>query len=150
MTPTFSDEVQLAGWSESHTGGAKVTFWLQSSEALDAFRDLTARKGNTAGHRFACVLVEIGEDEQPVQQPRKDTRGPLCKEACDLCENAVFQKWVATVGGNAKATAQCAKEVILSVCGIESRKELDTNPAAAEKFIKVIRMGFMRHQRKSA
>jgi hypothetical protein len=144
MTPTFSDEVQLAGWSESHTGGAKVTFWLQSSEALDAFRDLTARKGNTAGHRFACVLVEIGEDEQPVQQPRKDTRGPLCREACDYCERLDFQTWIAH---NAEPSKDRAKARILSICDITSRKELDTNPAAAEKFIKVIRMGFMRHQR---
>lgn len=67
MTPTFQDEVQLAGWSETHTGGPKVTFWLQDAEQLAVFKALTARKGNTAGHRFACVLVEIGDDEQPVQ-----------------------------------------------------------------------------------
>ena len=66
MQPTFSGEIQLAGWSESHTGGCKVTFWLQSTEDLDAFRALTVRKGNTAGHRFMAALVEIGDDEQPI------------------------------------------------------------------------------------
>lgn len=66
-TPVFQDELMLAGWSETHTGGAKVTFWLPDASALDAFRTMTVKKGNTAGQRFACVLVEIGDDEQPVE-----------------------------------------------------------------------------------
>lgn len=66
LKPTFQGEVQLAGWKETHTSGVTVTFWLQNPEELDAFRALTVRKGNTAGHRFACVLVEIGDDERPV------------------------------------------------------------------------------------
>jgi hypothetical protein len=68
ITPTFSGEMQLAAWSESHTGGCKVTFWLPTPQDLDAFRALTVRKGNHAGHRFMAVLVEVGDDEQPVQR----------------------------------------------------------------------------------
>lgn len=68
ITPTFHGEMQLAGWSESHNSGCKVTFWLQSSEDLEAFRALTVRKGNTAGQRFMAALVEVGDDEQPVRQ----------------------------------------------------------------------------------
>jgi hypothetical protein len=64
---TFQGELQLAGWSETHNGGCKVTFWLPDAAELDAFRALTVRKGNTAGHRFMAALVEIGDDEQPVQ-----------------------------------------------------------------------------------
>jgi hypothetical protein len=67
ITPTFSGEFQLAGWSESHNGGCKVTFWLADPSELDAFRAMTVRKGQQAGHRLAAVLVEIGDDEQPVQ-----------------------------------------------------------------------------------
>jgi hypothetical protein len=67
IRPTFSGEFQLAGWSESHNGGCKVTFWLADSSDLDAFRAMTVRKGQQAGHRLAAVLVEIGDDEQPVQ-----------------------------------------------------------------------------------
>ena len=69
ITPMFHSEVQLAGWSESHNGGCKVTFWLAQPSDLDAFRAMTVRKGNTAGQRLACALVEIGDDEQPVQAP---------------------------------------------------------------------------------
>jgi len=76
MKPTFQNEVQLAGWSESHNSGAKVTFWLPTSEDLEPFRGLTSRKGNTAGHRFAMVLVEIGDDDQPVQPVQAAVQPP--------------------------------------------------------------------------
>lgn len=56
----------LAGWAETHNSGAKIALWLPDSADLDVFRGLTVRKGNTAGHRFMMVLVEIGEDEKPV------------------------------------------------------------------------------------
>ena len=66
IKPTFSGEMQLAGWSQTHTSGNKVTFWLPDDEAMESFKLLTARKGNRAGQRFAAVLVEIGDDELPV------------------------------------------------------------------------------------
>lgn len=78
MTPAFSGEIQLAGWSESHTGGCKVTFWLSSPDELAAFRTLTVRKGNTAGQRFMAALVEVGDDELPVQPaPVADVGMPI-------------------------------------------------------------------------
>ena len=66
MKTTYQGEVQLAGWGETHTGGCKVTLWLPSAEDLEPFKALTARKGNTAGHRFMAAFVEIGDDEMPV------------------------------------------------------------------------------------
>lgn len=65
LIPVFSGEVQLAGWRETHNSGAVVSFFLSDPSDLEKFRGLTVAKGNTAGHRFVCVLVEIGDDEQP-------------------------------------------------------------------------------------
>jgi len=142
MTPTFEGEVQLAGWSESHNGGCKVTFWLSDSDDLEAFRAMTVRKGNTAGQRLACVLIEIGDDEQPVEPAKpRDQRGPLCREACDLCAMPAFQEWTDT------ENEEEAKGEILFICGIKSRKELDADPAAAEMFRAEIRAPFLRWQR---
>lgn len=90
MIPTFQGEVQLAGWRESHNSGATVTFWLPSSDDLNPFRGLTAKKGNTAGHRFACVLVEIGDDEQPVQ-PIQATPHPPNNLARRMMANGYFR-----------------------------------------------------------
>lgn len=67
LIPTFSGEVMLAGWKETHTGGAVVSFFLPDPADLDVFRGLTVRKGGTAGHRFMAVLVEIQDDEKPAQ-----------------------------------------------------------------------------------
>lgn len=75
VTPTFHNEVMLAGWKETSTGGATVTFWLPDPDMLGVFRGLTQRKGNKAGHRFACVLVEIDDDETPKQEEEKSLAG---------------------------------------------------------------------------
>lgn len=139
LTTVFSGEVQLAGWSESHTGGCKVTLWLPSSEDLEPFRALTARKGNTAGHRFMAAFVEIGDDELPVQQP-KPKIGALCLLACQWCDSEDF--WIFADVFNEES----AKEFILAACEIASRKELDTNPKAAANFERFIRKPFMRYQ----
>jgi len=169
MTPTFSGEMQLAGWSESHTGGCKVTFWLQSPDDLQAFRALTVRKGNTAGQRFMAALVEIGDDEQPVEpvieNPKieKPKGGPLAKLAGMWCNDGEFLHFIRPVydrlmGGDGsgygdvtpdddfggmleKYCAHCIKVM----CEIDSRAELDHNPVAAEKFHSLIRGPYQKH-----
>lgn len=155
MTPAFQDEVQLAGWSETHTGGAKVTFWLPDAEALDVFRTLTARKGNTAGHRFACVLVEIADDEQPVQEsvmgnPISETKGrgklgDLCWRAVQWCNDPEFRAFLQKQTGWAANTPEEARNAICEVCDVASRKMLDHSPIAAEKFNRLIRGPYQKH-----
>jgi hypothetical protein len=143
LQATFQGELQLAGWSETHNGGCKVTFWLPDAAELDAFRALTVRKGNTAGHRFMAALVEIGDDEQPVQQaePEKAKGGPLAKLAGMLCAEPEFWDFL---------THQCsldeaiegplmAAEQVRLLCGIESRAELDSNLEAGAAFHRTIR-----------
>ena len=66
IKPLFSGEMQLAGWSQTHNGGCKVSFWLPGDEEMEPFKGLTARKGNHAGHRFAVVMVEIDDNEMPI------------------------------------------------------------------------------------
>lgn len=69
----FQGELMLAGWKESHTSGATVTFWLPDAEDLSVFRGMTARKGNVAGQRFMAVLVEVHDDEALPTEPVKTT-----------------------------------------------------------------------------
>lgn len=70
--PSFQGELLLAGWRDTHNGGATVTFWLPDPADLDIFRGMTVRKGNQAGQRFMAVLVEIGADDKPVAAPQPD------------------------------------------------------------------------------
>ena len=171
ITPTFAGEMQLAGWSESHTSGCKVTFWLQSPDDLEAFRALTVRKGNTAGHRFMAALVEIGDDELPVPPiytgndevlPIKPKGGALARLAGMWCMDAEFYSFIRPVydiamGGDGKGcgdvtpddfdgrVSEYCKHCILVLCDIQSRAELDHDPVAAEKFHRLIRGQYSRH-----
>ena len=160
LQPTFSGEVQLAGWSESHTGGPKITLWLQSAEDLEVFRSLTARKGNTAGHRFMAALVEIGDDEHPVHnldtsqervqktpeiEQDKPKGGALAKLAGMWCSDPEFWAWLETDPDNACHSAQGAAACLYAICGIESRAELDHNEQAAEKFHRSVRGPYQKH-----
>jgi hypothetical protein len=144
----FQGEVMLAGWSETHNGGAKLTFWLPDAGELDAFRSLTVRKGNTAGQRFMAVLVQIGDDELPVQAeapvaPAKPATGPLCLLAARLCQNPAFRSWLASHHAVTSASSEAgAAEFIRSVCEVNSRKELDTDARAAAVFHEHIRIPF--------
>jgi hypothetical protein len=150
MTPTFHGEMQLAGWAESHTSGAKLTFWLPESADLEVFRGMTARKGHKAGQRFAVVLVEIGEDELPVPPPvvrptpapaPKPKGGELSKLAGRWCADEMFRHWLSV------DTAEQAADAIRIPCGVTSRAELDHNADAAQKFHRYFREPFIRYCR---
>lgn len=155
ITPTFHGEMQLAGWSETHTGGCKVTFWLPDPADLDAFRALTVRKGNVAGHRFMVAMVEIGDDEQPVQQPagpapEKPKGGALARLAGMWCNDEEFWTWIRSSQNIRCDNAELAAMFIRRTCGIESRAELDSNDRAAHLFQEHIRSPFMLWRRREA
>jgi hypothetical protein len=153
-TPVFSDEVQLAGWSDSHTSGAKVTFWLNDPAKLDAFRGLTERKGKTAGQRLAMVLVEINDDET-LKQPESERvkPGPLCMLAINWCKDEKFQKWVADRHWNHfhMISEETNKEMrakihLCRIVEIVSRLQLDGDEQAANRFQTLIRLPYMKYQ----
>ena len=150
ITTMFHSEVQLAGWSESHNGGCKVTFWLAQPSDLDAFRAMTVRKGNTAGQRLACALVEIGDDEQPVQSEpaEKPKGGALAKLAGMWCHDRQFHDWLRGPRGVSVEDAEEAAQFIRSECGVESRAELDGDETAAKIFHERIRVPYAEYLRK--
>lgn len=137
-TTAFQGELMLAGWAETHTGGSKVTFWLPDAEALDVFRSMTVRKGNTAGQRFMAVLVEIGDDEQPKQVADKPKGGVLSRDAALICANVDFQNFVADKAPGlhmeSESDLQAAAAYVRLICRITSRAELDHSPTARQLF----------------
>lgn len=157
MTPTFAGEMQLAGWSESHTGGCKVSFWLSSPDELSAFRALTVRKGNTAGHRFMAALVEIGDDEKPVEPIPPDSReleiktrahmGDACYRTVRWCNEPQFWAFLNQMMpefDNVKNTNEAA-HMVRFICKVDSRKELDTNSQANEAWHRLIREPYSKY-----
>ncbi|CAJ0719417.1 hypothetical protein LMG6871_02849 [Ralstonia edaphis] len=147
INPTFTGEMQLAGWSETHNGGCKVTFWLPDAAELDAFRALTVRKGNTAGHRFMAALVEVGDDEQPVPQdpaPEAPKGGALSKLAGMWCQEQDFWTFLGQKHGFTCHSPDGAANAVRCLCMVNSRAELDHDAEAGGRFQVMIRIPYMR------
>ncbi|WP_033472896.1 hypothetical protein [Bordetella bronchiseptica] len=151
----FQGEVMLAGWSQTHNGGAKVTFWLQDDTDLEAFKAMTVAKGKTAGQRLALVAVEIGDDEEPVSPQSQSTPTPaeklkggdLARLAGQLCVNPEFQRFAAHMqsGPNYLASSDqfTATNWLREMCGVDSRADLDHDIEAAARFHERVRKPFL-------
>lgn len=75
------------------------------------------------------------------KQLGKTRIGEKCITASQLCKDANFQKWSKT------ESEEDAKQYILSICKVQSRKELDTNHEAANLFRTRILIPFKSWQR---
>ena len=106
----------------------------------------------------AAAMALMGSPGQPVavaalaagfaqaqDKPPRDQRGPLCREACELCANPGFHTFIARLGWD--RNEESAKAYILAACGVASRKELDTDANAAEAYRRRVRGEFLRWMR---
>lgn len=129
----YQGEMQLLSWSNSATGGPKVVIALPDEDALEPFKRMTLRKGKRAGQRFMAVLVEVDDQEQPVEQERS---GPKPSQvAYLLCNDPDFQRWANANQWDVPVTnADEARTYICTRCGVDSRSDLDRDAMAAAKF----------------
>ncbi|MGX0136306.1 hypothetical protein [Cupriavidus metallidurans] len=154
--PVFQSEMQLMNWGESSSNGAWVKFWIHPDD-LAVFRDMKCKSGKIAGQRFACVLVEIGDDELPVQEAPAEPApapvpavpeqkgGALAKLAGMWCAEPEFWRFLASDARNGNPQdAEQAKHNLYRLCGITSRAELDHDSEAAARFHSHIRLPYMR------
>lgn len=150
-TPIFFEgELQFRRYSDTSTQGQQVVFALPG-------RDELARFIGKEGKRFACVLVEIGDDEQPVRQPEPERPkgGALAKLAGMWCNDAAFVEWLRLTYRGTWTKAQIehpddapddwAAYVIRELCHITSRADLDNDPEAARRFQLAVRAPYMKH-----
>jgi len=150
VKPTFQGEVQFAGYADGSRGGPRVTLRLADRDELDKFIGME-------GKRFMAVLVEIADDETPAEPEKpapakervqRERMGPLCEWAVYRCGEPAFKDWAShqsqAGGGQGKFTSMEAEArgVILALCGVTSRRELDTNPEAAKRFHERVRVPY--------
>lgn len=169
-------DVMLLGWSETHNGGEKVTFQLEPGQ-IHFFKDKTLKKGKVAGQLFKMVLVEVdgngeplpaekggvmtnAESAAPLEKAKSRAKFPdgLCGLAVKWCADSDFHAWLRgaheratevvymNVGGSMPAI-EFARLVVLYICNIASRKELDTNADAAETFKSKILTPYAAHRK---
>lgn len=142
----YKGELQLKGWAESDKQGRTVRFLCSGDEDDHPFKAFTP---NT---RFAVVLVEIGDDEKPVQQEQKasvdHTKLKLSNQAALLCKDGDFWLWLGSKAwGVTVASESTATALVKEFMGIDSRSELDINPGKALKFNSEILLPFREWQR---
>lgn len=159
ITPTFSGEVQFRRYSDTSTQGVQIVLALHDRESMKPFI-------GKEGKRFMAVLVEIGDDEQPmsgkeIAKPKeREQLGELCYRAVLLCNDPEFQEWIEVVfdkfmdgngeGGDltpAGYTKQTwARQAILTMCEASSRKQLDTNHRCGSLFRQLISRPWQKYQ----
>lgn len=91
--------------------------------------------------RYMVALVEIGNDEQPTKtEPYKqhDRLGPLCEWAVMRCKEPKFWEFLSTFDIEPVTTEQEAKDTLVFLCAVDSRKEFDTNPDVAARLKRLI------------
>lgn len=129
MTPSFQGEVQFRRYSDTSTQGQQVVFAVQDRDALESFI-------GKEGKRFMAVLVEIGDDEQPVESKGRGKLGDLCYRAVMWCRDETFCRWLAEEFGYPEEVAP--EDIIKEVCSVNSRKELDAEPARGRFISQVV------------
>ena len=143
VKPTFSGEVQFAGYADGSRGGPRVTLRLADRAELEKFVGME-------GKRFGIVMVEIGDDETVAEEPaparpavRRERMAPLCEWAVMRCGEATFQRWAAGHPDAPKfrkeTPAETAKAAVLFFAGVESRRDLDTDARAAQALHAMVR-----------
>lgn len=160
---TYGSEVRFVRSSYSSKTGTTITLALPDSDELSKVQGMD-------GKRYMLALVEIGDDEQPVQKPpapQKQERakgGPLSILAARWCQMPEFQDWIRPVydrhmGGDGSGWGDVtpehdfdgdicayARHCVLVICDCdESRAEIDQDPRKATLFHERIRGPFSKH-----
>ncbi len=120
-------EIKKDAMRQTQSGDWKITFTVQ---AADMDQRLTSA---AMGTRFQAALVEINDNEEPKEQPKKpmDWREVQPAAQCGIrCNEPRFRDYLAVEHGKNTKTPDDAAEAIRKMCNIASRAELSTNHKA--------------------
>jgi hypothetical protein len=148
----YEDEAMLAGWNDAQTTGHTVKFWLCNDAMGHPFEGCTRKLD-----QFAISLVELDDDQEPVDQKMRDrveqgSKRPserlsyvaamICKEPAfwAYCNSVIEEEdWV-----SAKVDSEeDARRYICNECGILSRAELDKEGQHVQIFHDKIRKPYL-------
>ena len=156
----FGFEGMLLRWANSSTGGPQITIQLQSEEDLVPFQNMTLAKGKQAGQRLMIGVSLIGDQETavPVEVTEKERAGAKAHStsrfpdgftglAVKWCIDEQFQAWLwdqfPADRVEELTREEWCKMMICDLCGVDSRKLLDTDPDARILFNDIFRAPYM-------
>ena len=150
-------EVMLAGGGEPLGQGQWVKFWIDDESSNHPFAGYHGRGKDKPGDIFGAALVEVADDEEPVDQEKRarlehGTRRKqhLSQFAALLSSNHNFLQYLtekAVIEGELRSTEWWKADDHVArwirwMCHISSRSELDSNEKAARIFHEEIRKPF--------
>ena len=120
-------EIKKDAMRQTQSGDWKITFTVQ---AADMDQRLTSA---AMGTRFQAALVEINDNEMPVEQPKGKLDWREVQPAAQAgirCAEPRFRDYLAVEHGINTKTAQEAAEAVRNLCGVNSRALLGVNHKA--------------------
>lgn len=92
----------------------------------------------------AMALAALKTVQQDSQEAPKG--GPLARWAAMRCQDPEFRAWMAKqFPAHVCSTPEDTAQAIRSICGVDSRAELDSNPLAQATFDDLIRLPWRQH-----
>lgn len=135
----FQGDVMLLGWADTNSRGRTVTFQLGVDGESHPFAYSRTKQGKNSGQRYAMVLVEIGDDDTPVQKTPSQM-------AFLLCRDPYFQHYLNERSFVTVNSEETARQCICEGCGVSSRSQLDKDPAARSAWLTQFFNPFTAHQ----
>lgn len=120
-------EVKKDGLQQRQNGDWVLRLVVQ---AADMDQRVTAAP---MGTRYQAVLVEVGDDELPKEQPKGKLDWREVQPAAQAgirCAEPRFRDYLAVEHGINTKTAQEAAEAVRTLCGVNSRAQLGVNHKA--------------------
>lgn len=149
-------EVWFGGASWSHRSGATVLFTLMP-EDIEAIKGQRTKDETGEGTRWYLALVELDDDDQPIDQAQRDMLesltpaqpkgGPVSKNAGMLCDTEDFQRFLQAHFQTQVNDGKEAAVLLRQHCGVDSRAWLDHDDEARAKY-EELKQAFMRWGRR--
>jgi len=131
-------ECKKHGLSQQQSGEWTLAVKVHANDVPSAL--LTAPMGT----RYQAVIVEIDDQEQPVEHPKPDKKDDphrLSRQAAMLCDDLVFRNFLRSIARltwehykDELTTDQTAAECVRKLCKVQSRSEFDTDKEAAARW----------------
>lgn len=156
---TYSGDVMLAGWGDSHDKGQWVRFWLDPEASLHPFAGFTRRSTSSVGQLFAAAIVitiepggglQVSEDAAAGDDHGGNRVRRLSSDAHLMVTGNFFRQWLEEKSDFTEALhrkgrtwdAVTSKKYVKWVLGIESLSDLDRMSDKADRFHKEFRIPF--------
>jgi hypothetical protein len=125
-------------------GTLRLTVDISPVHAQDAFSMFGMPDVPLALARLKIESTQEMAQEETIAKAQKEPLTGLALLAVQWCQEANFWKWANELNGMELIRSESqAKTFICEVCGIDSRKELNTNTQAAAQFQQEIRGPYM-------